>query len=722
MGLNPIDLEIIRHRLEAINADAAEVLARVSGSAIASEASDLNTALMTADGTVLSCSKHIVVQSTSLNLIVRDILDRYGSNPGIRPGDQFLTNDPYLGSLHQPDVTVVAPIFDGGRLIAWSGSTVHEADVGGPGGGGINYAARSIFDEPTPIPPIKIVENGTIRTDIEREYLARSRTPDLNGLDLLGQIAANRGNTERVLELAARYGTDTLVQAMEHLVDSTEAAFRRRLLELPDGVWRDVSFIEHERRVGDAYVPNQVYGIRVTMTKVKDRLLLDFSASDDEAPGAVNAGYPSLVNFTMAAVLIHLCQGLAWVPGAVWRVVEIRTRPGSIVSPRWPAGVAMSTGTSSQAIRNAVSGCIARMLDASPQHYRKAMASSQSAGAGGIAISGLHGDGRTFNTLFLDELSGGGGATPVSDGTDVSGTSTSPGATPTNLETNEAYYPVLYVARRELPDSAGPGRRRGGVSAVHAYRPHRTAASISMMSMAQGLQHPSTMGVLGGEPGFASGFVLADGATPVADILAIDRMVDSADVSTPHAGKRLQVGQLLVTCAQGGGGFGDPIERDPQKVLEDVEEQLVSRHGAARDYAVAVMPEDGGHRLDLEATEALRLERRVRRLGGRAPAPRTAKVEGRRLSSHFVADASGRVRCCGCGHDICATGQPLYPNLVLSEMPASERFALTARYDGSDRFCVRHFYCPGCATQVDVQVALRGEALLAVMETAPPSP
>ncbi len=228
--IDPIDLEIIRHRLEAINADAAETLARVSGSAIASEASDLNTTLMTAQGTVISTSKFIIVQSTSLNLIVADILQKYGDNPGINPGDQFMTNDPYLGSLHQPDVSLVAPIFHGDRLIAWSGCTVHEADVGGPGGGGINYGARSIFEEPTPIPPLKIVERGTIRTDIERDYLLRSRTPDLNGLDLLGQIAANRGSTERVLELADRYGADTLVAAMNHLLDSTEASLNSRAM------------------------------------------------------------------------------------------------------------------------------------------------------------------------------------------------------------------------------------------------------------------------------------------------------------------------------------------------------------------------------------------------------------------------------------------------------------------------------------------------------------
>ena len=187
--VSAIDLEIIRHRLEMINADAGETMVRVSGSQIASEAGDYNTALMTAEGAVVACSKSVVVQSTSLNLVVSDILANYSVNPGINPGDQFLTNDPYVGSLHQPDVTVVAPIFAGDQLIAWSGCTVHESDVGGPVGGGFNQAARSIFDEPLPIAPIRFVEGGTIRKDIERDILARSRTRELNAVVMVGQTA-----------------------------------------------------------------------------------------------------------------------------------------------------------------------------------------------------------------------------------------------------------------------------------------------------------------------------------------------------------------------------------------------------------------------------------------------------------------------------------------------------------------------------------------------------
>jgi N-methylhydantoinase B len=721
--VDPIELEIIRHRLDAINADAGQTLVRVSGSQIASEAGDYNTALMMADGTVVACSRSIVVQSTSLHLIVADLLARYRDNPGIRPGDQFLTNDPYLGSLHQPDVTVVAPIFVGERLIAWSGATVHEADIGGPVGGGFNHAARSIFDEPLPIAPIKIVEAGTVRADIERDYLARSRTPRLNALDLLGQIAANRTCAERVADIVASYGADTLVAAMTQLVDRTEAAFRARLLELPDGAWRDVSYLQHERRIGDGYVPNAIYAVRLTMEKVGDRLVLDFSASDEQAPGAVNCAFPALANFAMAAVLVHLCHGLAWVPGAIWRAIEIRSRPGTIVHAAWPAGVAMSTGTSAQSVRNVVSLCVARLLDASQRHADAVRASFQSTGAGGMSISGERADGRAFHTLFLDELTGGGGAGPRCDGSDTCGTTTSPGATPANLETNEAAFPVLYLARRELVDSGGPGLRRGGVGAYWAYRPHGAGCAIGILSMAQGLQHPATLGVMGGEPGVASGLAVVDA---LEDGCAADWSVVSqrGALTLPHAGMRVGVDQILMASSQGGGGFGDPIERDPGLVREDVIEGLVSCSGAARDFAVVIRQTADDTQIDLDATRTLRQARRRERLGGAEPAARTRGRGGRRLSSHFDAVTQGLrevIVCAGCGYQVCAAGESIHAALVMREMGVGARFALSERYAGSERFRVRHFYCPGCAAQVDVQVAMAGEPVLDTLDSRPPS-
>lgn len=727
--IGPIELEIIRHRLEAINADACDTLVRVSGSQIASEANDLNTSLMTADGTVLVAGKYTMVLSTSLNFVVADILSRYQDNPGIRPGDQFITNDPYVGTNHQPDVVVVAPIFAGDKLIAWTGSVCHQADIGGPVAGGFNYMARTIWDEAVPMAPMKVVEAGVMRRDIEREYVSRSRTPELNSLDLLGQVAANRATTERILELCERYGADGLVLAMQRLVDGAEAAFRKRLMELPDGVWRNNAYIEQAGLVNGEVLPNQVHAVRLTMRKHGSELEFDFTESGDQAPGPINASHSALVNFTMAAVLCYLCQGLAWVPGAVLRAIHIRTRPGSIVAPKWPAAVAMAVASTTQAVRISANACIAAMLDASENHAFRTMASTQGTGSG-AAMSGLDGNGRVFSTLLMLELAGGGGAHRGGDGADSSGTLSSPGAQTSNIEVDEAYYPVLYRAKRELVDSGGPGARRGGVGTFFAFGPHRTDAPYSLAPLGGGMQHPSAIGVAGGEPGM-------QGAALVASVEDVGtggdwgRIASRVDVRTPVVGQKVARDQVYAFSAQGGGGYGDPLDRDASDVLEDVLEGLVSDAGARRDYGVVVREvitspdHPDGMAVDDAATVALRLAMRRARLGGPEPRPREHVRGGRRLSSHFEVRATnkgktGDVLCSHCGTRICAEGEGLYQHLKMREVGSGARFALGDRYEGSERFRLRHFFCPGCATQVDVQIALASEPVWSNMETSIP--
>ncbi len=236
-------LEIIRHRLNNINDDAASTLKRVSGSQIAVEASDLNTVIMAADGRVVACGRYVLIQVASMHLVVSFLLEHYADNPGIAPGDQFITNDPYVGTLHQPDVVLAAPIFVDGTLVAWCASVVHQSDVGGPTPGGITYDARSIFDEAIPMAPIKIVEGGIVRNDVEREYLTRSRTPELNALDLAGQIAANRHAATQVEQICRRYGTPTLTAALAQLLGAGERQLRQRLRALPDGRWRHTAYV-----------------------------------------------------------------------------------------------------------------------------------------------------------------------------------------------------------------------------------------------------------------------------------------------------------------------------------------------------------------------------------------------------------------------------------------------------------------------------------------------
>jgi N-methylhydantoinase B len=672
-----------------------------------------------ADGTVVACGLYVLCQMASLDLVVTDILREYTDNPGFGPGDQFITNDPYVGTLHQPDVVVVAPVFAGGSLVAWCGSTVHQYDVGGPAAGGLTLDAGSIFDEPTPLPPVRLVEGDRVRRDIERDFLRRSRTPRLNELDVRGQVAANRTAATAIVALCAKYGADAVLEVMNRLVDATEAQLRRRLADLPDGRWRHASYLERGEPGPDG---RDRYAVRLEVTKRGDSLELDFTESSPQAPGAINASYPAMLNFTMAAVLIYLCPGLPWVPGAIRRVIRVRSTEGSIAHARWPAGVAMSVSAACQAIRVVVNLCLARMMDASDELAGHAMASCASAGAGGAVFAGLREDGEQFAAMTLDEVTGGGGATGAHDGVGTSGVSTSPGAAVANVEVNESYLPLRYVLRAELPDSGGPGMFRGGVGGVILVEPHGARGPVGLTSFGQGLQHPNAAGLSGGEPGGQSVFAVL--AADRARALASDgqhRLDDPLPLPLPARGTAMSAEQVCLSVSQGGGGFGDPIGRDPSLVAADVAEGAVSERRARLDYGVQLAV---GGAVDEAATATVRHEMRVRRLRGGTPLPaRERPPDAARRFSHaldLVADADGESVCCRrCGTVLAPVGKDYYAALLLEETPAAHVAPWGAAYPGSDRFVIRHLYCPGCAQQVDVQVAARDDELLRAAEPLP---
>ena len=222
------------------------------------------------------------------------------------------------------------------------------------------------------------------------------------------------------------------------------------------------------------------------------------------------------------------------------------------------------------------------------------------------------------------------------------------------------------------------------------------------------MQHPSAIGVAGGEPGM-------QGAALVASVEDVGtggdwgRIASRVDVRTPVVGQKVAGDHVYAFSAQGGGGYGDPLDRDASDVLEDVLEGLVSDAGARRDYGVVVREvttspdHPDGMAVDDAATVALRLAMRRARLGGPEPRPREHVRGGRRLSSHFEVRATnkgktGDVLCSHCGTRICAEGEGLYQHLKMRDVGSGARFALGDRYEGSERFRLRHFFCPGCAT------------------------
>lgn len=605
--LDAIRFEVLRHRLWSVAAEAASAIKNISGSPIASEAHDFNTCIMSPEGDAVVMGPYVASLAIGQGLIVKTILEKYAENPGFVPGDMFLCNDPYSGALHQNDVTLVAPVFHGGKLIAWTGATIHQVDVGGSSKGSqAATGAQSIFEEAPVIPPIKIIEKGTLRRDIEEEYLIRSRTRDLNALDLRAKIAANLVMGERVLAVAERYGIETLGEVLGRIVDVTEMKLRSRLRELPNGTWGHTSYIDYDRAL---------YAVRLKMTKQDDELILDFTESSPQAPAVANCTFSGLLAGVQAGVLAYLCYDIPMCPAGVLRPLRIVSKKGTVVEAAWPAGAAKATTAGSFVTTTAVSACLAKMLDASERHCSRLMACWNGA-SGQQELFGVDQRGQPFGSTILDGMAGGAGARYDRDGVDTGGFIRSLACAIANVETYEFRYPILYLYRRQEPDTGGPGNFRGGVGIGLAMTPHDVEEIPTCVVHGCGIEQPASSGIGGGYPGSTTQFNirrntsvgerLGRGEIPV-DFSALDGVLEPKSSEESY----LKKGDVFERVACGGGGFGDPLERNAQMVLADVRNGLVSVRSAEEIYGVVL--EEGFRSINPERTKKKRAEMRSQR-------------------------------------------------------------------------------------------------------------
>ncbi|HBY98009.1 MAG: hydantoinase B/oxoprolinase family protein [Ardenticatenaceae bacterium] len=607
-AIDPITLEIFRSRLSAINDEAATTLRLVSGSPVANEAHDMNTALMTPDGEAFSIGVYISIHAMSLASTVQNIVRDYSDNPGIAPGDIWMSNDPYVGACHQMDVVIVAPIFYGDELVAWTGATCHQIDLGGPVEGQVQVGATSIYGEQPLVPPIKFVERGRVRKDLEWLYLRHSRLQNLAALDLKAMIAACNVATARVQGLIDRYGLDTFKAALAATIDTTEQRFRARLRDLADGTYRHRGYIDAD---------GEVYPVVVSMTKEYDHLTFDFTESAQQAPALVNCCRPALEGAVISAILPYLCYDIPWCPAGIARAVGIVSRPGTVVHAEWPAGVSKATTTGSYMATISSSVCLAKLLAATEGYQEQMMATWM----GGLFVEELFGidqRGNYFGGTILDAMAGGSGARTYKDGIDTGGFLDSPSSIIANIEDYELNYPVLYMYRRQQADSGGAGKFRGGATISMMYIPHGIDRIPTKIMHAIGVEQPGSAGIAGGFPSCTNQFVLkrhsnirellAAGELPQS-LAEIEGDLDVATGITPTSQSRDDVYHCI---GMGGGGYGDPIDRDPALVLKDVVNGLVTPEWAGRMYGVVVEPDPW--RVNGEATlrqrEVIRAGRR----------------------------------------------------------------------------------------------------------------
>ncbi|HUB75860.1 MAG TPA: hydantoinase B/oxoprolinase family protein [Solirubrobacteraceae bacterium] len=719
MKLDPVTFEVIRHRLWAINDDQAMIAARLSGSPVVYEAYDFNAALMTADGRGLYSGIYIIHHASTIDIFVRRILEEWPAEE-IREGDMFFTNDPWWGALHANDGILATPIFWDGRIVSWSGIVMHDNDVGSPVPGSFVVGSHDRFGEAPLFPGIKLVERMELRRDIERAYLRNHRTPEMNALNLRARLASLRITHRRIHELIERYGLDTFLAAQDEIVDYVERVVRARLREMPDGSWSEQIYHDHDGN--DAVL----YPMRCRLTKRGDSLTVDLTGTAKQAPGAINCARPAMEGAVLGVFLTFLCYDLPWAVAAGRRIVEIVSEEGTLNNAVSPAGVSMASIMGTLSTQDVVAAAFAKMLMASDRYRGEAQA-VWSPGINCPVMAGVDRNGEPFTSVFLDCSGGGGGARSYTDGVDSGGILHSMSASIPNVETNESRSAVLQVYRRECCDSSGPGRFRGGVGIEIGMLPHKNRGAIASVTLASGVSQPEGHGLSGGGAApVKSNIVLrssnaralfAGGKVPVAAAELEQREVD---VLAAKDHTLLADDDFIVVLIPGGGGYGDPLRREPDAVAADVAAGLVSEAVAGRVYGVVL--EDGA--VDAAATLAARDEIRAERLrDGRAGAGSNgAAADPGAAAEQMVCDtvelAGDALRCSVCHHVFGDRATDYKLASSMRELPITYSSPLNA-LGLVDEIVLREFSCPGCGTAVAVDVQRREEPLLAESSLAP---
>jgi len=611
-SIDPLTYEVVRHRLAAIAEEMGDALKRMSGSVVVTDCNDFGATILDECGDSVIVGLYNTQLAASVDMAVKWTLENRGLNPGIQPGDMFFCNDPWVGGgLHQNDATIMAPLFHEGEIFGWTAAVCHQVDLGGVSPGSWSVEGRDVFWESTPVPPVKIVEGGKIRGDIEDMYLRRSRVPRLIALDLRAKIGANNIAQERLTKLIQKYSAKTVKAVMKRMMNDAENRLRAKLKELPDGEWSSVAH-QDSFRSGD----RNVYKITLKMTKKDDRLTFDFTGTDKEVEGFANCTLAGLRGGIMPIVLTMLCGDIPWAPGGLYRCFDIISEPGTINNCNFPAGIGKASVASAWATQNVVSETVGTMLSVHPEHRKSLMCVC--CGTWDLALlAGVDQRGNPFVTMVCDSMAGGMGARVDQDGVDTGGLNCIPMGRVADVEINEFSFPMLYLWRREEMDSGGPGRFRGGAGGSSCFIPYDSPiGGVHLVVSATGKALPQAAGLSGGFPAGTQHDVLLR-STNVRQLLtagripgSLDDLDGTTDVLQQHLETHLNDDDVYYTHWQGGGGYGDPLLRDPILVALDVAKQKVSKRAAQEVYGVA-LAENGT--VDVAATDAARKALRERR-------------------------------------------------------------------------------------------------------------
>ena len=712
-AIDPITYEVIRSKLWNLNLDHGDTIRHVSGSSIVIEGHDFNASLTTELGDGVVFGPYAIFFAGCADAVIKWTLEHRSANPGIREGDVFIQDDPWVGTNHQQDTAVFAPVFREGRLFAWIYNCVHQRELGGSEPGSFVTDTDDCFKEASFMPPVRLVDEGVLRDDILDAWTRRSRLPDLISLEVKSQLAGLNFARRRMRQILDEYGPARVKGAMHRMTENTARAVGRRLARLPDATWRDERYL-CGAKTGDF----GLYRICLSLIKRGERLTVSNRGTAPSA-GSFNVS-PGMLRGSVLAALFPLLAYDQYLCGAgLLRQIDWEFEQGSITSASHPAAVSTSVG--SMAVLNQAHYLGAKMIAGDPELASRALAPCAIHTLSTAGLKGLDQYGQPFLDSPLDGIAGGGGAFTDRDGMDHAGPICGVIVPITDIETSERKIPMLYLYRRELPQTGAHGQWRGGATIVAAWIGHRTKAAFAsngglLQSVTQGLGLNGALPATGGRNWYAQGTAvqawLREGRMP-ADPEELRAMAPHGGMAPPKSlDIRLMPDDIFEIIPNPGGGFGDPLLRTPERLQADLRAGRLPRAQAERFYGVVL--DDAGS-VDAEATAARREALRAERLAAsRAPRePVEGRVEPGRvvrglLAGVVLADtAAGPAQACRHCRQLLATAAGCYRlgcRELEDDMTALSEFHLDPAEQAGQRLVLRRYVCPACALALDAEL------------------
>ena len=585
--IDPITLEVIREAFVSTVREMRVTLVRTAYSSVLYEGEDFSCVLMDGRAQIVAMSKghdhplHIVPIAWSM----RAVREKFGDD--IHPGDIFLHNDPYTGGTHLNDVAMIYPLFapgagGGDALFVFPVVRAHWGDVGGMSAGSLSGGATEIFQEGVRIPPIRVVDRGRPNQAALDLIFANMRGPREREGDFGAMIGTCRKAAERVDALAARYGAATVRAAVDELMDRAETRMRKAIRALRDGEYVYEAHLESGRQ------RLEPLSVRARVTITGDTIAVDLAGSSPQTAGPTNVG-PAMAPTGAFTIIKAFLDPGADVNSGAFRPLRVVTPRGTVVNAEPPAPCGGMVEVK-YCVESAVMGALAQALDGKVTGDLKG-------GGNHCYVGGPHPrDGETF--IFYEYPAGGTGGFEGGDGSNsVRAWTESDMTTVQPIEAVEQLYPVRVERLALREDSGGPGRWRGGLGLTREVRILSAGARLSVLAEKAVLP---PFGVCGGAAGAANHFwVRRDGAA-----------IEPSPLPGKVGGFPLQVGDVVLMETSGGGGFGDPLERDPERVVADVQEGYVTAGAAETVYGVI----GTDHGIDPAATWRQRETLRTRRV------------------------------------------------------------------------------------------------------------